>query len=76
MILGETAALIGVGLAAGAGLIVAVSRLIGSRLYGIGALDPLTLLAATGLLLLVALSAAYVPARRASKLDPMTALRR
>jgi putative ABC transport system permease protein len=63
------------GLALGAGLAYAVSRLVNSRLYGVAPQDPLTLIVATALLLLVALSAAYLPARRASKLDPMLVLR-
>jgi ABC-type antimicrobial peptide transport system permease subunit len=75
MILGETMGLVGAGLALGAGLSYAASRLIDSRLYGVAPQDPLTLALATGLLLLVALSAAYLPAQRASRLDPMTALR-
>jgi predicted permease len=75
MILGETAGLVIGGLAAGAGLAYAASRLITSQLYGVAPQDPLTLTSAIGLLVLVALSAAYLPARRASRLDPMTALR-
>jgi predicted permease len=75
MILGETMGLVVAGLALGAGLSYAASRLIDSRLYGVAPQDPLTLALATGLLLLVALSAAYLPAQRASRLDPMTALR-
>lgn len=75
MILRETIGLVGTGLALGEGLAYAASRLIDSRLYGVAPQDPLTLALATGLLLLVALSAAYVPAQRASKLDPMAALR-
>lgn len=75
MILGETIGLVIAGLALGAGLAYAASRLITSRLYGVAPQDPLTLTLATGLLLLVALSAAYLPARRASRLDPMAALR-
>jgi len=74
MILSETSKLVVAGLALGAGLAYAASRLIGSRLYGIGPQDPLTLSVAIGLLLVVAFSAAYLPARRASRLDPMTAL--
>jgi len=75
MILSETSKLVIAGLALGAGLAYAASRLIGSRLYGIAPQDPLTLSVAIGLLLVVAFSAAYLPARGASRLDPMTALR-
>jgi ABC-type antimicrobial peptide transport system permease subunit len=75
MILGETILLVIAGLALGAGLAYAASRLIGSRLYGIAPQDPLTLSLAIGLLLAVAICAAYLPARRAARLDPMTALR-
>jgi predicted permease len=75
MILRETTGLVIAGLALGGGLAYASSRLIDSRLYGVSAQDPLTLLLATGLLLAVALGAAFIPAKRASKLDPMTALR-
>lgn len=75
MILRETAGLVCVGLVFGAGLAFAASRLISSQLYGVASNDPITLALATGLLLLVALCAAYLPARRASRLDPMAALR-
>jgi putative ABC transport system permease protein len=75
MILRETVGLVSGGLVLGGGLAYVASRLIDSRLYGVDAQDPLTLALATGLLLLVALSAAYLPAQRASRLDPMAALR-
>jgi hypothetical protein len=75
MILSETIGLVSVGLALGGGLAYAASRFIDSRLYGVAPQDPLTLVLATGLLLLVALGAAYLPARRASRLDPIAALR-
>jgi len=75
MILGETVSLVAGGLVVGAGLAYAASRLIDSRLYGVAPQDPLTLIAATSLLLLVALAAAYLPARKAARLDPMTTLR-
>jgi putative ABC transport system permease protein len=75
MILRETIGLVGVGLALGGGMAYAASRLIDSRLYGVAPQDPVTLAVATGLLLGVALSAAYVPAVRASRVDPMSALR-
>jgi ABC-type lipoprotein release transport system permease subunit len=63
------------GLALGGGLAYAASRLINSQLYGVRPQDPLTLALATGLLLLVALNAAYLPANLASRLDPTAALR-
>jgi putative ABC transport system permease protein len=49
--------------------------LLSSFLYGISAQDPLTFVTVAGLLLLLALAAGYVPARRATKVDPITALR-
>jgi predicted permease len=75
MILGETIGLVIAGLALGGGLAYAATRLITSRLYGVAPQDPLTLGLAAGLLVAVAIGAAYLPARRASRLDPMAALR-
>ena len=75
MILRESFVLVMAGLAVGAGLAYAASRLVGSRLYGVAPQDPLTMAVAGALLVLVALGAAYLPARRASRLDPMAALR-
>ena len=75
MILRETAAVVCVGLVVGGGLAWAAARLIDSRLYGVAPQDPLTLVMATGLLLAVALSAAFVPAHRAARLNPIAALR-
>lgn len=66
---------VGVGVAAGLAAAVASSRLIGSLLYGIGPGDPVTLLSTTGLVLLAALAAAWLPARRAARVDPVIALR-
>jgi len=75
MVLGETAGIVAGGLVLGGTLAFAVSRLIGSRLYGVAPHDPLTLSMATLVLLAAALAAAYLPARRASRVDPITALR-
>ncbi len=74
MILRESLWLVAAGLAVGGVLASLTPRLMASRLYGVAPEDPLTLTLATGTLLAVALAAAYLPARRASRLDPMAAL--
>ncbi len=75
MIVGETLWLLLGGLAAGGALAWVASRLITSELYGISPQDPVSMAGAVLVLLAVALLAAYLPARRASRLDPMAALR-
>jgi predicted permease len=64
-------------LGVGAGLVVAIGlgQLVKSMLYGLKATDPVTLVGAAGLLLAVALAAGWVPAMRASRVEPMVALR-
>jgi ABC-type antimicrobial peptide transport system permease subunit len=66
---------VGVGLAAGLLLAFAATRAIAGFLYGIGATDPLTYVGVPLLLGFVALAASYLPARRATKVDPLVALR-
>jgi putative ABC transport system permease protein len=63
------------GVAAGLGGALALTRLMRGWLYEVSATDPATFIIVAGLLLLVALSACYAPARRATKIDPLTALR-
>jgi ABC-type antimicrobial peptide transport system permease subunit len=75
VILRETVTVVMLGLALGAALSYLASRLTESRLYGVAPHDPATIAFAAGLLLGVALTAAYIPARRASRLDPIAALR-
>jgi putative ABC transport system permease protein len=54
---------------------VGLTRLMTSMLYDVSATDPLTFAAVAGALLAVVVLASYFPARRATKVDPMTALR-
>ncbi len=75
MILGEGAKMAALGVVLGLAGAVVLTRLMANMLFGVSAHDPLTLTAVASLLVLVALAACYVPARRATKVDPMVALR-
>jgi putative ABC transport system permease protein len=75
MVLGQGMAVIGVGLIIGLAAAFALVHLLKSFLFGVGEKDPLTFVAITVGLLLVALFACYIPARRATKVDPLEALR-
>ncbi len=75
MVLRETLLLVLTGLAIGVPAALGASRLIRSELFGLNADDPLTIIMAGFLLASVAALAGYAPARRASRVDPMIALR-
>jgi putative ABC transport system permease protein len=75
LVIGEGAALIVAGLAGGLAGALILSRLLAGTLYGVSAHDPLTFIVVALLLAGVALLACWVPARRATKVDPLVALR-
>ncbi len=75
MILWEGLLLVGAGVGTGLAGSLALARLIRSLLFEVGPSDPITLSAVSLLLAGIALCACYIPARRATRIDPMLALR-
>jgi predicted permease len=75
MVVRESLALLSIGIAIGVPAALALSRFIASLLYGMTPADPGAMLAALATLACVSIMAAFLPARRASKIDPMSALR-
>ena len=75
LIMGQGMKLVMLGVIIGLAASLALTRLIKSFLFGVGATDPLTFAAIIALLVFVAIIACWIPARRASKVDPMVALR-
>jgi predicted permease len=75
MVLKQGAKLTLVGVAIGIGAAFGLTRLMSHLLFGVAAHDPLTFVAVAALLLLIALLACYIPARRAALVNPMVALR-
>jgi ABC-type antimicrobial peptide transport system permease subunit len=75
LILRQGFAMIGVGIAIGLAVALGVTRVFKSLLVGVSATDATTFVGTTALLVLVALAATYLPARRAASVDPLTALR-
>lgn len=67
--------LVGAGIVLGVVVSLAVGRVIATQLWGVSAYDPLTLSSVATLLLLTGIAACWVPARRASRVDPLVALR-
>ena len=75
LVLGQGAVLVSIGLAAGLIGALAAGRALASLLYDVGAVDPTALVVAISSLAVVAMLACFVPARRATRVDPMIALR-
>ena len=75
LVMREIALLVAIGTAIGIPAALAGDRLVANMLFGVKSTDPAAFLAAVAILLAAAVSAGYFPARRASKVDPMEALR-
>ena len=75
IVLGEGLKMTVIGVAIGLCAAVGLTRLMANLLFGVSAIDPLTYIAVAVILILVALVACYIPARRAMRVDPIVALR-
>jgi ABC-type antimicrobial peptide transport system permease subunit len=75
MVLREALGMLAIGLVAGIGCSLALSRFVAAQLFGLRAVDTSTYVAAIALLSVVAVVSSFMPARRASAIDPLTTLR-
>jgi ABC-type antimicrobial peptide transport system permease subunit len=75
LVLRQGLTLVGIGLVLGLAGSVGVTRFLKTLLFGVTATDPVTFVGISALVVLVALAACYLPARRATRVDPMQALR-
>ncbi|MGC2466420.1 MAG: ABC transporter permease [Candidatus Acidiferrum sp.] len=75
LVIGHGARMALIGVAIGIGAALGLTRLMANQLFGVSAHDPLTFCGVATLLIIVAVAACYIPARRAMRVDPMIALR-
>jgi ABC-type antimicrobial peptide transport system permease subunit len=74
LVMSESMRLVAIGVAIGLAVAMAAGRLVSSLLFGLGATDAITILVATFVMVAVSALAGYLPARRASRVDPLVAL--
>lgn len=75
MVVAQGARVIAVGVVIGLGVAAMATRALGSLLYGVDPYDVMTFVGTVGLMVIIGLAATYLPARRASNVDPITSLR-
>jgi predicted permease len=75
MVLGQSIVIVGVGIVVGLGISLAATRLVAGLLVGISPTDPVTFASVVALLTLVAIAACWLPAHRATRVNPLVALR-
>jgi putative ABC transport system permease protein len=75
LLVSQSLVLVSLGLVAGTGVALLLTRLIASMLFGVTATDPVSFTAGAGVLAFTTLAAAVIPARRATRVDPLGALR-
>jgi predicted permease len=75
MVLGQSMLIVGVGIVVGLGISLAATRLVANLLVGISPTDPITFISVVGLLAAVAIAACWLPAHRATRVNPLVALR-
>lgn len=75
LVVSQGMVLVGIGVVLGLGGAIALTRVMSSLLFGVTAKDPATFIFVAALLSVVAFVACYLPARRATKVDPLVALR-
>lgn len=74
LVMGESMILVAIGVVGGVGIAIAAGRFVSTLLFGLPPRDVMSILVAIGVMVLVSALAGYLPARRASRVDPMVAL--
>jgi ABC-type antimicrobial peptide transport system permease subunit len=75
MVVAQGSRVVAVGIAIGVAAALAATRALGSLLFGVAPMDPATFVAMSAVMIVMGLLASYLPARRASSIDPIESLR-